>query len=68
MRKTASSSPGRATEMGRSVLYIPGIQDINEIQTIASMTILARVSKTAAEYDANVEVPTSKSLVMTTAR
>jgi len=59
---------GRATEMGRPILYVPGIQDINEIQTIASMTILARVSKTAAEYDAKVEVPTSKSLVMTTAR
>lgn len=59
---------GRATEMGRSVLYIPGIQDINEIQTIASMTVLARVSRTAAEYDAKVEVPTARSLVMTTAR
>ncbi|NNM24749.1 MAG: fibronectin type III domain-containing protein [Phycisphaerales bacterium] len=59
---------GRATEMGRSCLYIPGIQDINEIQTIASMTVLARVAKTAAEYDAKVEVPTSRSLVMTTAR
>lgn len=59
---------GRATEMGRSCLYVPGIQDINEIQTIASMTILARVAKTAAEYDAKVEVPTSRSLVMTTAR
>ncbi|MCH8822613.1 MAG: hypothetical protein IH984_03805 [Planctomycetes bacterium] len=59
---------GRATEMGRPILYVPGIQDINEIQTIASMTILSHVSKTAAEYDAKVEVPTSKSLVMTTAR
>jgi len=59
---------GRATEMGRSILYVPGIQDINEIQTIASMTILSRVAKTAAEYDAKLEVPTSKSLVMTTAR
>ena len=59
---------GRATEMGRSVLYIPGIQDINEIQTIASMTVLARVAKTAAEYDAKVEVPTSRALVMVTAR
>jgi hypothetical protein len=59
---------GRATEMGRSCLYIPGIQDINEIQTIASMTILARVARTAAEYDAKVEVPTSRALVMTTAR
>ncbi|MHC4947039.1 MAG: DUF6754 domain-containing protein [Planctomycetota bacterium] len=59
---------GRATEMGRSCLYVPGIQDINEIQTIASLTVLSRVSKTAAEYDAKVEVPTARSLVMTTAR
>jgi hypothetical protein len=59
---------GRATEMGRSVMYIPGVQDMNEIQTIASMTVLSRVSKTAAGYDVKVEVPTSRSLVMTTAR
>jgi hypothetical protein len=59
---------GRATEMGRPCLYVPGIQDINDIQTIASMTILSRVAKTAAEYDARVEIPTSRALVMTTAR
>jgi len=59
---------GRATEMGRSILFIPGIQDMNEIQTIAGLTILSRVAKIAAEYDAKVEVPTSRSLVMTAAR
>lgn len=59
---------GRATEMGRSCLYVPGVQDMNDIQTIASLTILSRVAKTAAEYDARVEVPTSRSLVMTAAR
>src|SRR5687768_14182775 len=59
---------GRATEMGRSCLYIPGVQDMNDIQTIASLTILSRVAKTAAEYDAKVEVPTTRSLVMTAAR
>lgn len=59
---------GRATEMGRSVLYIPGIQDVNDIQTIAGLNVLSRVAKTAAEYDARVEVPTARSLVMTTAR
>ena len=59
---------GRATEMGRSILFIPGIQDMNEIQTIAGMTVLSRVAKVAAEYDARVEVPTSRSLVMTAAR
>jgi len=59
---------GRATEMGRSCLFVPGIQDMNDIQTIAAITILARVARTAAEYDAKVEVPTARSLVMTTAR
>lgn len=59
---------GRATEMGRSCLFVPGIQDMNDIQTIAGITVLARVAKVAAEYDAKVEVPTARSLVMTTAR
>jgi len=49
-------------------LFIPGIQDMNEIQTIAGLTVLSRVAKIAAEYDAKVEVPTSRSLVMTAAR
>jgi len=59
---------GRATEMGRSILFVPGIQDMNEIQTIAGLTVLSRVAQVAAEYGAKVEVPTSRSLVMTTAR
>ena len=59
---------GRATEMGRSCLFIPGVSDINEIQTIAGLNVLAHVAKTAAEYDATIEVPTSRSLVMTSAR
>ena len=59
---------GRATEMGRSVLFIPGITDMNDIQTIAGINILARVAKTAAGYEAKIEVPTSRSLVMATAR
>jgi len=59
---------GRATEMGRSCVFVPGITDMNDVQTIAGMTILARVAGTAAEYNATIEVPTSKSLVMTSAR
>jgi hypothetical protein len=54
--------------MGRKVLFVPGIQDINDIQTVAGLTILARVARVAAEYDARIEVPTSRSLVMATAR
>tara|TARA_R110002095_G_scaffold1432_4_gene7451 strand:+ start:23138 stop:24364 length:1227 start_codon:yes stop_codon:yes gene_type:complete len=59
---------GRATEMGRSCLFVPGIQDINDIQTVAGITVLAQVAKTTADYRAHIEVPTSRSLVMTTAR
>lgn len=59
---------GRATEMGRPCLFVPGVQDMNDIQTIAGLNVLGRVVKTAAEYDADVSVPTTRSLVMTAAR
>ena len=59
---------GRATEMGRPVLFVAGIQDINEIQTLAGLTVLSRVARTAAEYGAQIEVPTCRSLVMAAAR
>jgi hypothetical protein len=59
---------GRATEMGRPVLFIPGIMDMDDIQTVAGITMLGRVARTAAAYDAVVEVPTSRSLVMAAAR
>jgi hypothetical protein len=59
---------GRATEMGRPVLFIPGIQDMDNIMTVAGVTILGHVAKSAAEYDAEIEVPTSRSIVMTAAR
>jgi hypothetical protein len=59
---------GRATEMGRPVLFVAGIQDISEIQTLAGLTVLSRVAKTAAEYGAQIEVPTCRSLVMAAAR
>lgn len=59
---------GRATEMGRPLLFVPGIQDINDVQTLAGLTILHKVAKTVAEYDTKLQVPCSRSLVMTTAR
>lgn len=59
---------GRATEMGRPILYVPGIQDMDNIQTVAGITILSKVAKTVAEYDAEIEVPNTRSLVMTSAR
>ena len=66
--EAVNEAVGRATEMGRSCLFIPGILDINDIQTVAGITVLSRVAGLAAEYDATLEVPTSRSLVRTTAR
>jgi len=59
---------GRATEMGKKVFYIPGTQDMDNVQTIAGLTILSRVAKLTAEYETKLEVPVSRSLVMVTAR
>ncbi len=59
---------GRATEMGRPVLYIPGIMDMDDIQTIASMVILGRVAARTAEYGSPLVVPTCRSVVMSVAQ
>jgi hypothetical protein len=59
---------GRATEMGRPLLFVPGIMDLDNVQTLAGLTILHRVAGTVAEYDTRLQVPCSRSLVMTTAR
>jgi hypothetical protein len=59
---------GRATEMGRKIFFIPGIMDMDSMQTIAGVTILGRVARLAAEYEAKLEVPVSRSLVMVTCR
>jgi hypothetical protein len=66
--EAVDNAVGRATEMGRSILFVPGIQDMDNIQTVAGLTMLGRVAKTAAEYDATIEVPTCRSLVMEAAR
>ncbi|MFC1851045.1 DUF6754 domain-containing protein [candidate division CSSED10-310 bacterium] len=59
---------GRATEMGRMVLYIPGIMDMDDVQTIASINILGQVARKTAEYDTTLMVPTCRSVVMSTAQ
>ena len=59
---------GRATEMGRPILYIPGIQDMDNVQTLAGLNILGMVAGKVAEYDAPLLMPSTRSIVMTTAR
>ena len=55
---------GRATEMGRPVLFIPGLDDIDEIQTLAGIAILSHVAKIVADYESDIIVPTRKALTL----
>jgi hypothetical protein len=55
---------GRATEMGKPVLFIPGIEDIDQIQTVAAMIILGNVAKMVAAYDTPLFVPICRPMVV----
>ncbi len=59
---------GRATEMGKPILFVPGIMDIDDVQTVAGIIILGEVAYKTAVYDASLNVPVSRSMVMSTAR
>jgi hypothetical protein len=59
---------GRATEMGRPVLYVPGIQDIDEIQTVAGLVILESVARMTARYETPIRVPVSYPIPFTIAQ
>jgi hypothetical protein len=61
-------SVGRATEMGKPILFVPGIGGLSEIQTLASLTILGKVAEKVAEYDTKLIVPVNDALVLSTAR
>ncbi len=59
---------GRATEMGRPILYIPGLSTISDVATIASLNILARVARKAGEYETDIIVPNRNPVVYTVAK
>ena len=58
---------GRATEMGKPILYVPGLSSISDVATIASLTILSRVAKKIAEYQTPLMVPNRDPIVYTVA-
>jgi hypothetical protein len=58
---------GRSTEMGRPILYVTGIEDIQDIQTVASLLILGHVAKMTAEYDSEIKVTCTYPMTMVVA-
>lgn len=59
---------GRATEMGRPILFVLGLGVASDIATIAAFTVLGRVAKRVAEYNTKLIVPCYDPIVMTVAQ
>ncbi|MEO0091802.1 MAG: fibronectin type III domain-containing protein [candidate division WOR-3 bacterium] len=59
---------GRATEMGKPILYVPGLTGISDVATIAAMNILGEVAKKIATYDSQLIVPNTDPIVFTVAQ
>ncbi len=65
---TVEEAVGRATEMGKPILYVPGLNDMDDVQTIASLNMLGHLATIIAGYDSRLHVPVRRSLVMSAAR
>ncbi len=59
---------GRATEMGRPILYVLGLGGVSDVATIASMTILAQVARRTADYETPLRVPCNDPVVLNVVR
>lgn len=59
---------GRATEMGKPVLYVVGAADVDDIQTLASLSILNHVAKKTAEYETPIITTTARAVVFSAAQ
>ena len=55
---------GRSTEMGRPVLYVTGIEEVQDIMTLASLLILGHVAELTAAYDTEIKVANYYPLTM----
>ncbi len=66
--KAMEDAVGRATEMGKSVLYVPGISGLDQIDTLAGLTFLGHVSEMTSNYDTSLHVPVCTPIVMEAAR
>jgi len=59
---------GRSTEMGKPVLFVPGLTGVTDPGALASLTILGRVAKKVAEYETTLLMPNFDPVVMTAAQ
>ena len=66
--KAVEEAVGRSTEMGKPILYVPGIMDMNEVETVAGVVVLGHVENMTAQYETELDVPVARAIVMQSAR
>lgn len=59
---------GRATEMGKPILFSFGLGYITDMVVIAALPLLRRIARKSAEYAVRLIVPNSDPIVMTAAQ
>jgi hypothetical protein len=66
--KAFEEAVGRATEMGKPVLFIPGISDLDQVETVSGLVVLGHVAGMTAQYEASLNVPVTSAIVMEAGR
>jgi len=59
---------GRAAEMGRPVIFLTGLYDVNSIATISGLTVLAHAAGLTASHGTRLIIPCCHPLVYNAAR
>ena len=59
---------GRATEMGKPILFSFGLGAITDLVVIAALPLLRKIAKKSAEYSTRLLVPSSDPIVMSAAQ
>ncbi len=59
---------GRATEMGKPILFVSGLSTMADVATIAAVNILGQVARKAAVYEIRLIVPCYDPIVMAVER
>lgn len=66
--KAFEEAVGRSTEMGKPVLYVPGIVDMDQVETVAGIILMGYVARMTARYETPLNVPVARSIVMKAGR
>jgi len=65
--EAVNEAVGRATEMGRPIIYVNGLSSISDVATIAALNILSHIAKRAGQFETRIIVPCYDPVVYTMA-